>query len=272
MDVLWCFLSKNHKPYTKNRYSFSVSGFQIFSAEEIEALRYAGQVLHECIDYVGKLVVPGITTRELDRAAEAFIRKHEGAEPAFMGYHGYPATLCTSVNEECVHGIPGDRVLKEGDIIAVDCGVKYKGLNTDACKSFPVGNISPEAHRLFDVTIAALDAGVAAVRKGARVGDISAAVQKTVEGAGFSVVSALTGHGLGKTLHQFPDVPNVGEAGTGPVLPLHTLIAIEPITCTGKDGIVDGKDLWTIKTRDGSLSAHFEHTVLVTEEGCEVIA
>lgn len=249
-----------------------MSGFQIFTAEEIAAVRHAGKILRECIDFVGTLICPGITTRELDFAAEQFIRKHEGAEPAFMGYHGYPSTLCTSINDECVHGMPGKRILTTGDIIAIDCGVKYKGLNTDACKSFPVGKIAPEAARLLVVTKQALDAGVAAVRAGARVGDISAAVQGVVEGAGFSVISALTGHGLGRTLHQFPDVPNVGERGKGPTLPEHTLIAIEPITATGKDGIVDGGDLWTIKTKDGSLSAHFEHTLLVLRDGCEVIA
>lgn len=221
---------------------------------------------------MGELVAPGITTKELDRAAEEFIRKHEGATPAFQGYHGYPATLCTSVNEECVHGLPGDKVLKEGDIIATDCGVMIDGLFTDACRTYGVGKISKEAQNLLDVTSNALEAAVAITRSGVKVGTISATIQEVVESEGLTIVSALTGHGLGKTLHQFPDVPNYGEKNTGPMLPVGTLIAIEPIVCTGKDGIKETADLWTINTKDGSLSAHFEHTLLITEEGCEIIA
>ena len=246
--------------------------FQIFTAEEQQSLREAGKILSECLAYMGDLVAPGITTKELDRAAEEFIRKHEGATPAFQGYHGYPATLCTSVNEECVHGLPGDKVLNEGDIIATDCGVMINNLYTDACRTFGVGKISKEAQKLLDVTSNALEAAVAVVRSGVRVGTISATIQEVVEAEGLTIVSALTGHGLGKTLHQFPDVPNYGEKGTGPMLPVGTLIAVEPIVCTGKDGIKETSDLWTINTRDGSLSAHFEHTLLITEEGCEIIA
>lgn len=246
--------------------------FQIFTAEEQQSLREAGKILSECLAYMGDLVAPGITTKELDRAAEEFIRKHEGATPAFQGYHGYPATLCTSVNEECVHGLPGDKVLKEGDIIATDCGVMINNLYTDACRTFGVGKISKEAQKLLDVTSNALEAAVAVVRSGVRVGTISATIQEVVEAEGLTIVSALTGHGLGKTLHQFPDVPNYGEKGTGPMLPVGTLIAVEPIVCTGKDGIKETSDLWTINTRDGSLSAHFEHTLLITEDGCEIIA
>ncbi|MAE68302.1 MAG: type I methionyl aminopeptidase [Candidatus Peribacteraceae bacterium] len=249
-----------------------MSSFQIFTPKEITSLRHAGKILAECLELMGSLVAPGITTKELDRAAEEFIRKHDGATPAFMGYHGYPATLCTSVNEQCVHGLPGDRVLEEGDIISTDCGVLYNDLFTDACRTYGVGNISKDAKHLLTVTEQALKDAVGVIKAGTKVGDISATVQGTVEGAGLSIVSALTGHGLGKTLHQFPDVPNYGEKGTGPKLPANTIIAVEPIVCTGKDGIKEADDNWTITTKDGSLSAHFEHTLLILEDGCEVIA
>ena len=248
------------------------SEFQIFTPDEINSLRHAGKILAECLEYMGQLVAPGITTKELDRAAEEFIRKHDGATPAFMGYHGYPATLCTSVNEQCVHGLPGDHVLEEGDIVSTDCGVLYNDLFTDACRTFGVGTISEEAQHLLKVDKQALENAVAMIKAGVKVGDISSTIQKTVEGEGLSIVSALTGHGLGKTLHQFPDVPNYGKAGTGPKLPAHTLIAVEPIVCTGTDGIKEASDNWTISTKDGSLSAHFEHTLLILEDGCEIIA
>lgn len=249
-----------------------MSDFQIFSPKEIESLRHAGKILGETLELMGKLVAPGITTKELDRAAEEFIRSHDGATPAFMGYHGYPATLCTSVNEQCVHGLPGDAVLKEGDIVSTDCGVLYNDLFTDACRTFGVGEISTEAQHLLTASKKALENAVSIIKAGIHVGDISATVQGTVEDAGLTIVSALTGHGLGKTLHQFPDVPNYGARGDGPKLPAHTLIAVEPIVCTGKDGIKEADDNWTINTKDGSLSAHFEHTILILEDGCEVIA
>jgi len=249
-----------------------MSKFQIFTAKEKDSLREAGKILAECLAYTGSLVTPGITTKELDRAAEEFIRKHEGATPAFQGYHGYPATLCTSVNEECVHGLPGGRVLEDGDVIAVDCGVMINDLYTDACRTFGVGSINKEAKHLLDVTEKALQKAVAVTKAGVHVGTISSTVEKYVEGEGLTIVSALTGHGLGKTLHQFPDVPNYGEANTGPILPIGTMIAVEPIVCTGKDGIRETGDHWTINTKDGSLSAHFEHTLLITEAGCEILA
>lgn len=249
-----------------------MSSFQIFTPDEIESVRHAGKILSECLELMGKLVAPGITTKELDRAAEEFIRSHDGATPAFMGYHGYPATLCTSVNEQCVHGLPGDHILKEGDIVSTDCGVMYNELYTDACRTFAVGTVSKEAQSLLNVTSQALKDAVAMIKAGVTVGDISSTVQGTVEGAGLTVVSALTGHGLGRTLHQFPDVPNYGEKKKGPKLPANTVIAVEPIVCTGTDGIKEADDNWTISTKDGSLSAHFEHTILILEGGCEVIA
>ena len=246
--------------------------FQIFSEEEIASLRHGGKILAECLELMGNLVAPGITTKELDRAAEEFIRDHEGAVPAFLGYHGYPATLCTSVNEQCVHGLPGDRVLEEGDIISTDCGVIYNELYTDACRTWAVGDVRDEAKHLMKVDKQALEDAMAIIKAGIKVGDISATVQKTVEDEGLTIVSALTGHGLGKTLHQFPDIPNYGDKATGAKLPVHTLIAVEPIVCTGKDGIREAEDNWTISTKDGSLSCHFEHSLLILEDGYEVIA
>lgn len=248
-----------------------MSSCQTFTEKEIAAFRHAGQILGACLEHVSGLVAPGITTKELDRAAEEFIRSHDGAEPAFTGYHGYPGTLCTSVNEECVHGLPTDRKLEEGDIVSIDCGVLYEGMFTDACRTVGVGTISKEAQKLLDVTEQALEKSLAVIKAGAKVGDISSTVQQYVEGKGCSIVSALTGHGLGKTLHVYPDIPNFGKKGTGAKLPANTVIAVEPIVALGEDGITDGGDSWTIKTRDGSLAAHFEHTILVTEKGCEVL-
>lgn len=246
--------------------------FQIFTTAQVESLRKAGKILRECLQHTAKHVKPGMTTKELDLVAEKFIREHPGATPAFMGYNGYPATLCTSVNDECVHGIPGSRVLKDGDIISLDCGVIVDSLYTDACITVPVGNVSKEVRQFMDASAAALEEASAIIRPGTQIGDISSTIQKSVEGHGYSCVRALTGHGLGNTLHQFPDIPNNGEAKTGPVLPAWTLIAIEPITSMGSDRIKEGDDGWTICTADGSMSAHFEHTILVTDTGCEILA
>ncbi len=249
-----------------------IASFQTFSPAEIASLRKAGKILSDCLEYTAKAVKPGVTTLELDRIAEEFILDHEGARPAFKGYRGYPGTLCTSVNDECVHGIPGRRVLDEGDIIALDCGVLLDGLNTDACITVPVGAIADDVKKFLSVSSEALEMACALVAPGRRIGDLSHAVQKHVERNGFSCVHGLTGHGLGTNLHQYPDIPNVGKAGTGPVLPPHTIIAIEPITAMGRGAMRDNDDGWTISTADGSLSAHFEHTVLVTDEGYEILA
>jgi len=248
-----------------------MSQFQIFSEQEIESLRKGGKILRACLDLVESMIAVGMTTKELDDAAEKFILS-EGGKPGFKGYRNFPATLCTSVNEECVHGIPGDRVLKEGDIISVDCGVIYDGLYTDACFTAPVGSISQEAQKLLNVTRQCLENVVVLVKKGIYVGDISATVQKTAEAAGFHPVRSLTGHGLGTHLHQFPDIHNIGEAGTGPPLPLNTLIAVEPIISAGSDIVVPGTDGWMLSTKDSALCAHFEHTLLVLEDACEIIA
>ncbi|MDD4319124.1 MAG: type I methionyl aminopeptidase [Candidatus Peribacteraceae bacterium] len=248
-----------------------MSRFQILTAAEMEAARESGRILRSCLEEVSRRAVPGVTTGELDRIAEDFIRSH-GGEPAFKGYHGYPASLCVSVNDECVHGIPGARIVKEGDVIGLDCGVFFGGICTDACRTVIAGDASPRAAELVAATSRALEDACAIIRSGIRVGDISSRVQHSVEGAGFKCVYALTGHGLGKTLHQYPDIPNVGEAHTGPMVPAYTLLAVEPITSMGSDAIREGDDGWTIHTRDGAVAAHFEHTVLVLPEGHEILA
>lgn len=250
-----------------------MSSFQIFSAKEIESLRKGGAILRGCLQHVAALVQPGITTGEIDQAAEAFIRS-QGGKPAFKGYQGFPATLCISVNEEVVHGIPGSRKLQAGDIVSLDGGVIFGGLYTDACVTVGVGKIAPKVKAFLDCTSSALEDVIAQVVKaGVHVGDISAFIEKRLRAQGYAPAKGLTGHGLGTTLHQFPDVPNAGKAGTGPVLPPHTLIAIEPIACiSGNGDIVTGDDGWTITSADESLACHFEHTLLITEGGCEIIA
>jgi len=247
-----------------------MSKFQIFTDAEIASMRKGGKILRGSLDLASSLVRPGITTGELDRKAEEYIRDH-GALPGFKGYQGFPATLCTSVNDVCVHGIPGDRVLKEGDILSIDCGVILDGLYTDACITVAVGKVSPLVLRLKEAAEKALDAALAAVHAGAHVGDISSAVQRTAEGYGFHPVRALTGHGVGKNLHQFPDIPNLGEPRTGPVIPAKTILAIEPILSAGSDAIEEGEDGWAIYVKDHALTSHAENTVLVREENCEIL-
>ena len=244
--------------------------FQQFSPQEIAQLRKGGRILHDALAHVAAMVQPGVATRVLDAMAEAFIRDH-GAEPGFKGYRGYPATLCTSVNDVCVHGIPGEEILREGDIVGLDCGVKFGGLYTDACVTVPVGRIAPEAARLLSATEEALEEGLRRVRAGAHTGDVSSAIHGVLLREGFDAIRALTGHGLGTDLHQFPDMPNFGEPGTGPIFPALTIVAIEPISTAGSTDIRQDEDGWTLRTMDGSLSAHFEHTVLVTERGCEIL-
>ncbi len=248
-----------------------MSSFQIFSPAEIESLRQGGKILRGALELVAKRVRPGVTTGELDRLAEEYILS-QGARPAFKGYNGFTGTLCTSINEEAVHGIPGDRELAEGDIVSLDCGVVFDGLYTDACVTVAVGEVDRRKRELIQATEEALAAACAILRAGVRVGDISATIQEHVERAGFRCIPVLTGHGLGKTLHQFPDVPNVGKGGAGPVLPERTIIAIEPITCAGKGDVRDAGDGWTLVTKDSTPAAHAEHTVLILAEGCEILA
>jgi methionyl aminopeptidase len=247
-----------------------MSKFQIFTEEQVISLRKGGKILHSCLQLVSSLIRPGVTTGELDRRAEEYIRDH-GAEAGFKGYQGFPAALCTSVNEACVHGVPGERVLREGDIISVDCGVLFEGLYTDACVTVAVGKVSALARNLIEAAEECLRQAIGVIHAGVRIGDISVRVQRTAESRGFHPVRALTGHGLGSTLHQFPDIPNVGEPRTGPTLPPMTLLAIEPILSAGSDAIVEGEDGWTIYVQDRALTAHAEHTVLVREGGAEVL-
>ena len=243
---------------------------QIFSPEQVESLRRGGRILHECLRHTAAQVEVGMTTADLDHIAEEFI-KEQGGVPAFKGYRGYPATLCTSVNDVCVHGIPGDQVLEEGDIVAIDCGVLVDNLYTDSCVTVAVGSIAPETQKLLDASLEALNVGIDEVHGGVQIGDISYAIHQSLLSNGFDAIRPLTGHGLGDTLHQFPEVPNFGKAGRGPVLPVGTIIAIEPISTMGSTDIKEDPDHWTLRTADGALSAHYEHTVLVTEEGCEIL-
>ena len=253
-------------------YTSAMSAFQILRQDEIAHMRTAGDILKRCLEHLSRSVQPGMTTEHIDGLAEEFITSHTGATPAFKGYNGFPKTICASINDECVHGIPGKRVLKDGDIVSLDCGVIVGGMYTDACVTVPVGTVKADVLQFLQRSKDALEAAVAIVAPGVRVGDISATIQEAVERHGYSCVNGLTGHGVGSTLHVFPDIPNTGRKGTGPALPKHIAIAIEPITAMGKPQIRDGSDGWTISTADGSFSAHFEHTILVTPDGHEVLA
>jgi methionine aminopeptidase, type I len=236
------------------------------SAAEIEVMREAGRITARALDAVSSAVRPGATTADLDAIAEDVIVK-AGARPAFKGYHGFPATLCTSVNDQVVHGIPGGRVLKEGEIVSVDCGAIVDGYYGDSARTFPVGHVSAEANRLMDVTKRSLEAGIARCRPGMRLYDVSAAVQDVAEAAGFSVVREYVGHGIGRSMHEDPQVPNYGKAGTGPTLRTGMVLAIEPMINAGAADVRSLDDGWTVVTLDGAMSAHFEHTVAVTEDG-----
>jgi methionyl aminopeptidase len=228
----------------------------------------AGRIVAETLALVARTVRPGISTEELDRMAEGFIRSHPGAKPSFKGLYDFPATLCTSINQEVVHGIPSSkRVLQPGDLLSVDVGVWLNGLHADAAATFPVGKVSPDAERLLAVTRQALTAGVAEARAGNHVGDIGHAVQQVAEGAGYSVVRELVGHGIGSSFHEDPQVPNYGKPRRGPRLVTGMTIAIEPMVNAGAAEIRTLDDKWTVVTEDGSLSAHFEHTVAIGENG-----
>lgn len=240
----------------------------IKSAREIETMAAAGRIVAQTLALVGNHLRPDITTEELDRLAEDFIRSHPGAVPSFKGLYDFPATLCTSINQEVVHGIPSrKRVLHDGDILSVDVGVRLEGLHADSAATFPVGDIKPEAARLLEVTQEALAAGVAQARAGNHVGDIGYAVQKVAEGAGYAVVRELVGHGIGAAFHEEPQVPNYGKPKRGARLVAGMTVAIEPMINMGGAAIRTLDDKWTVVTQDGSLSAHFEHTVAIGENG-----
>lgn len=240
------------------------------SAAEIERLARVNALVASVLDELAAMVEPGVTTADVDAAAESRLRG-AGAEPAFKGYHGYPSTICASVNEQVVHGIPSGRALVEGDILSVDLGAKLDGFYGDSAVTVPVGTVSPEAARLLEVTKASLYDGIAAVRAGGRVSDIGAAVQAYVEARGFSVVREFVGHGIGTKLHEDPQIPNYGSAGRGPRLAEGMVLAIEPMVNAGKAAVKVLGDGWTAVTKDGSLSAHFEHTVVVTGDGCRIL-
>jgi methionyl aminopeptidase len=240
------------------------------SSDEIDAMALAGRVVVDTLALVGEAVEPGITTAELDEIADDYIRS-QGGVPTFKGYRGYPASICASPNSMVVHGIPGPYRLEEGDILAVDVGVTLNGLVADSAFTFPVGEIDSEAQRLLDVGQAALAAGIDQARSGNHVGHISAAVQEVTEAAGFSVVRSLVGHGVGRSMHEEPQIPNWGEPGRGPKLATGMTLAIEPMINAGGGDVYVADDRWSISTRDGSLSAHFEHTVAVTEDGPTIL-
>jgi len=239
-------------------------------AEELEKMRRAGRVVGEILAILQAAVRPGVTTLELDEIAEREIRAR-GAIPSFKGYRGFPATICTSINSEIVHGIPGSRRLKEGDLIKLDAGAIVEGYHGDSAVTVPVGEVSQEALKLIETTERSLQAGIAEAKSGNRIHDIGAAVQTTAEGAGFSVVREYVGHGIGRALHEDPPVPNYGKPGTGLKLEPGLVIAIEPMVNVGTYETRLLPDGWTVVTADGSLSSHFEHTIAITDDGPEVL-
>ena len=235
-------------------------------------IRESAQIVGRCLRMLEPEVRPGVSTKELDRLAEEFIRA-QGGEPAFKGYRGFPASICASVNEEVVHGIPSSkRVLKEGDVISLDIGVRKSGFYGDAARTFPVGTISEAARRLLEATERSLQAGIAEAKPEGRVSDISAAIEREVKRSGFSVVRALVGHGVGRELHEEPQVPNYGRPGEGPRLRAGMVLAIEPMVNLGAADVVTLSDQWTVVTADRQLSAHFEHTVAIGEDGPEILS
>ncbi|KPK46401.1 MAG: methionine aminopeptidase [Nitrospira bacterium SM23_35] len=235
------------------------------SAEEIEKIAQSCLIVAKALDSLRNMVIPGVATKTLEQFADTYIRSNN-AVPAFKGYRGYPASICTSVNNEVIHGIPSDRVLEEGDIIGIDLGVYKDGFYGDAACTFGVGQITPEAEKLLRVTEESLYLGIENAKKAHRVSDISCAIQEHIESNGFSVVKAFVGHGIGRSLHEDPQVPNFGQRGLGPRLSPGMTIAIEPMVNTGGYEVVVLEDGWTAVTLDGTLSAHFEHTILVTED------
>lgn len=233
-------------------------------------MREAGRVVAETLQLLVERLRPGLVEEELDEMVRReFARR--GVEPTFLGYHGYPATVCVSINDEIVHGIPGDREIRDGDVVSIDLGCTHKGFVADAAVTVGVGKVSPEAQRLIDVTRESLSRGIAAARAGARVGAIGHAVQTYVESQGFSVVREYVGHGVGRQMHEDPQIPNYGSPDTGPVLRPGMVIAIEPMVNAGDWRTKRDSDNWTVRTADGSLSAHFEHTLAVTDGDAEVL-
>ncbi len=237
---------------------------------EIERMARAGAVVADTLSLIGERARPGVTTEELDALADEFIRSHGGV-PTFKGYRGYPAAICTSPNEMVVHGIPGPYALREGDLLSVDVGVTLDGFVADSAYTFPIGEISAEAERLLEGCQAALAAGIEQCRVGNRLSDISHAIQHVTEEHGYSVVRSLVGHGVGRSMHEEPQIPNFGQPGRGPLLSEGMTFAIEPMITAGGPEVVLHEDEWSISSADGSLSAHFEHTVAVTDDGPRIL-
>ncbi len=252
------------------------SGIYVKSAEEIAAMRQAGAILAEILKKLADSVEPGLKTKEMDAIAVKELKK-AGAESSFLGYHGYPASVCVSVNDEIVHGIPGERVLREGDIVSIDFGVIYNGFHGDAALTVPCGRVNGKALKLIEATKGALRGAIAAARDGARLGDISAAVEKYAASKGFSVVREYTGHGIGRQMHEDPQIPNCTEPpyglkpGTGPLLKSGMTLALEPMLTAGGWRTRVADDNWTVHTADGSLAAHFEHTIAINDGKPEIL-
>jgi len=240
------------------------------SAVETALMREAGKIVKVALFFIETKVKAGVTTIELAKAAEKFI-KSAGAEPSFLGYNGYPAAICTSIDSEVVHGIPGGRVIKEGEIVSVDIGAYYKGFHGDAARTFAVGKISTEKEKLMKVTEECFFKGLEAFKAGNRIGDIGAAVQAHAERNGFSVVRALVGHGIGRSMHEDPAVPNFGKAARGAKIEIGMALAIEPMINAGTFEVLIEDDEWTVVTADGRPSAHYENTVILTENGPEIL-
>jgi methionyl aminopeptidase len=245
-------------------------GIIVKNPDEIGIMREAGRILARILGLLVEQVRPGIRTRELDRVFAREVAR-SGAKSSFKGYRGFPASICTSVNEEVVHGIPGDRILRDGDIVSLDAGVIYKGFQGDAAVTVGVGQISDEARNLIRVTEGALQAGIEAARSRAHLGDVSAAIQQYVERKGLSVVREYTGHGIGRQMHEDPQIPNFGNPGEGPVLAEGMTLALEPMVNVGGWNTRVKEDRWTVITADGSLSAHFEHTIAITNGKAEIL-
>ncbi len=243
---------------------------ELKSAGELEAMRKAGRIVAKLLQHLAARIRPGMTTKALDDEALHYIM-NAGAKPAFLGYRGFPASICVSVNEEVVHGIPGERKIRNGDLVSLDAGAIVDGWYSDAATTCLVGDVTPEARRLADVTRRALDEGIANARVGRRVSDISYAVQQTIEREGFGIVREFVGHGIGRALHEDPPIPNFGSPDVGPRLKEGMTLAIEPMVTLGGDEVTILRDGWTAVTRDRSLAAHFEHTVAVTANGPDVL-
>ena len=245
-------------------------GIILKTPEQIEQMAAAGAVQARCLRMLRAKVRPGVTTDDLDIAAERFIRS-QGAEPSFLGYRGFPGSICASPNSMVVHGIPGPYELRRGDLISLDVGVTKDGWVADAAITVPVGEVTPAAHRLLESTVAALHAGASQARPGNHLGDVSHAIQARVEGDGLSIIRSLVGHGVGRDMHEDPQIPNYGEPGRGPLLEPGMVLAIEPMVNAGGPDVRVGDDNWSVYSADGSLAAHFEFTVAVTEDGPRIL-